>query len=71
MSLADETHVFPAESLRCWSWRDRHGCGCRTADDCMLAGPLPVHDHDRECSGRLSDGGRWLPHCAPTGTGTP
>ena len=64
--VTDEADILPLAAYRCWS---HHWCGCLHADDCWLTRPLPVHDHDRLCSGYLGDGGQWFPHCAPTGTG--
>jgi hypothetical protein len=51
-----------ASALRCWANRDRHGCGCLYPDDCVLNGPLPVHD-DQPCPGMRGNGGTWQPHC--------
>jgi hypothetical protein len=50
------------DALRCWSWRNAHGCGCPTADDCLLVTPLPVHPL-QPCRGEFGGGGRWRPCC--------
>jgi hypothetical protein len=57
------------DAYRCWTWRHRHPCGCLTADDCTLNDPLPLRDEDPPCRGQFGPAGRWLPCCAPTGTG--
>lgn len=45
---------------RCWTWRERHGCGCGQAADCMLRDPLPVH-RLQPCPGMFGAGGKWQP----------
>jgi hypothetical protein len=49
-------------ALRCWTWRTVHGCGCPTADDCLLLAPLPVHD-DQPCRGMYGGNGQWHACC--------
>jgi len=46
---------------RCWTWRDRHRCPCLRLADCLLHGPLPIHE-PQPCAGEFTPAG-WQPHC--------
>jgi hypothetical protein len=37
-----DTAIVTAAALRCWTWRDRHACGCGIPGDCLLTGPPRV-----------------------------
>jgi hypothetical protein len=61
-SITGESAIFPEAALRCWSWRDVHGCGCLYPDDCLLATPEPPLNGDT-CRGLYNNSGRWVPCC--------
>ncbi len=60
--ISSGTDVVPLAASRCWTWRSKHLCGCLTADDCMLASDLPLHD-DQPCPGEFTGSAGWRAHC--------
>lgn len=59
-TTADEAKATLA-AWRCWTWRERHGCGCSLPADCLLLTALPVHS-PQPCAGEFTAAG-WAPHC--------
>jgi hypothetical protein len=60
-ATALDVPILSASAWRCWAWRHRHGCGCWYPADCLLNGPLPVHE-PQPCPGEFTAAG-WQPHC--------